>query len=382
MHSQRLLFLDALRAFAILMMLQGHFVHALLDTSTVDTDGFIYSMWEYFRGNTAPVFFTITGIVFTFLLVKSKSHGWENTRVKKGFRRGLKLIFWGYLLQLNLMLLLHGELGTSLFYSNVLQTIGLSLILLIGLYLLFQRFGSRVLRYVLLGVGCLLFAIEPWYAQFTFEGVPPILANVMTKAHGSIFTIFPWFGYVAIGGYVGCLLHRYHHEANFYRYFITTLAGAGLLLMFLSSAFFMSLYELTDFIVFKQVAYNNYLFIRLGNVLLTLAVFVGLRQLISHKHFLEVGTRTLSIYIVHFVVLYGTWFGLGLNRWLAHSLSGWQAALGALLFMSVVCVLVLTYYRHEELLRTQTELAFTSLKKAVKRLPAKMTAIRLALRKK
>ena len=70
-ESQRLYFLDALRAFAILMMLQGHFVSGILDPLFKDTTNSFYNFWLYRRGFTAPVFFTVTGWVVLFLLLKT-----------------------------------------------------------------------------------------------------------------------------------------------------------------------------------------------------------------------------------------------------------------------------------------------------------------------
>lgn len=92
MASQRLYFIDALRAFAILMMLQGHFVSGLLDTSTLDINNPVYRIWLYFRGITAPVFFTITGWVFMFLLQKNSVVGWHNPRLRKGLKRAIELV--------------------------------------------------------------------------------------------------------------------------------------------------------------------------------------------------------------------------------------------------------------------------------------------------
>ena len=68
--NNRLFFIDAIRAWAILMMLQGHFVDGLLDNSFRDNSNMVYTTWKYFRGITAPVFFTVSGFIFTFLLVK------------------------------------------------------------------------------------------------------------------------------------------------------------------------------------------------------------------------------------------------------------------------------------------------------------------------
>ena len=72
MEIKRLYFIDAIRAFAILMMLQGHFIDTLLAIEYRDPDNIAYSTWLYFRGITAPVFFTISGLIFTYLLIKAK----------------------------------------------------------------------------------------------------------------------------------------------------------------------------------------------------------------------------------------------------------------------------------------------------------------------
>ena len=67
-QSKRLYFIDAMRAWAILMMLQGHFIDGLLDPIFRDPSSMVYSTWKYFRGITAPVFFTVSGFIFTYLL--------------------------------------------------------------------------------------------------------------------------------------------------------------------------------------------------------------------------------------------------------------------------------------------------------------------------
>jgi len=53
-NSKRLFFIDAMRAWAILMMLQGHFIDGLLDPLFRDPNNLFYNIWLYFRGITAP----------------------------------------------------------------------------------------------------------------------------------------------------------------------------------------------------------------------------------------------------------------------------------------------------------------------------------------
>ncbi|MGB4545551.1 MAG: heparan-alpha-glucosaminide N-acetyltransferase domain-containing protein, partial [Flavobacteriaceae bacterium] len=53
MEQKRLHFIDAIRAWAILMMLQGHFIDGLLAPQFRDQDQDWFQIWTYFRGITA-----------------------------------------------------------------------------------------------------------------------------------------------------------------------------------------------------------------------------------------------------------------------------------------------------------------------------------------
>merc|ERR1712146_369384 len=155
--KNRLFFIDAMRAWAILMMLQGHFIDGLLDPVFRDPNNPVYAVWLYFRGITAPVFFTVSGFIFTYLLIRAPQKGMENPRVAKGIRRGLQLLVIGYLLRLNLGGLLKGEIYNSFYLVDVLHCIGLSILGLIGLYLLTAKKKKYVFPLVLVTTTLLLF---------------------------------------------------------------------------------------------------------------------------------------------------------------------------------------------------------------------------------
>jgi len=95
LQANRLHFIDAVRAFAILMMLQGHFIDTLLAVNFRDQNDIAYNIWSYFRGITAPTFFTISGLVFTYLLLRAYAKGNDKPRIKKGLTRGFVLIAIG-----------------------------------------------------------------------------------------------------------------------------------------------------------------------------------------------------------------------------------------------------------------------------------------------
>ncbi len=351
--ANRLHFLDAIRAFAIMMMLQGHFVHALLRDTYRDKSNIVYSIWEYFRGMTAPTFFTITGFIFTYLLLKQNTTGFENPRVLKGIKRAVKVIFWGYLLRLSFYAVFKGTLNPSFFYVDVLQCIGTSLLLLIGIYLILYRYNKNLFQYTILGIGVVIFILQPMYGECILEFLPKTIANYFTNRNGSIFTLFPWFGYVCFGSFMATLFLKYGKHRAFYTYAVITLLVVGLGLVFYSSGLLMLLHNLTGVGIFKSVAYNNFLFIRLGNVCVLFTIFMLAKNYIKHPVINKIGGRTLSIYIIHFFVLYGSWFGLGLNRFFYHDLTPVEAVIGALLFVAGVCALVLYYYKYEDKLKAQ-----------------------------
>ena len=345
--SNRLHFLDAMRAFAILMMLQGHFVHALLASEYHDRSNFVYARWEYFRGITAPVFFSVTGFVFCYLLLKRKEMGWANPRVKLGIKRALKLIFWGYVIRLSLGSVFSGGINTSFFYVDVLQCIGVSLLLLISLYLLCFRKRGRGFQILLLVLGMSIFLFEPLYENYGFGILPETISNYFTKANGSIFTLFQRFGYVCIGGFLASVYKRLQHFKGVNIYSGLLLIITGFALIYGSSAMFRGLSLYLDIAVFGEVANNNYLFMRLGDVFIIMAICIWSQKLVSGELVSKIGSRTLSIYIVHFFVLYGSWFGFGLNHFFSKALNPLETFVGAILFGIGVCCVVLYYYKYE-----------------------------------
>jgi len=348
--NSRLYFIDAMRAWAILMMLQGHFIEGLLDTSLINTNSISYSQWSYFRGITAPVFFTVSGFIFTYLLIKSPEKGLANPRLKKGIKRGLQILGLGYLLRANLLGLLLGEVYYSFFIVDVLHCIGLSLLVVTGLYLVVSKFSSWVLVSLFLLTTLLLFTFEPYLASLNYTIFPLALANYFTKAHGSIFTILPWLGYVTFGSFMAMLFSFYSKSRMLYTISITLSGCIGLGLILGSSAVFKFMGDVTGVQVFQSVAINNYLFMRLGDVLLVFALFMLLRNYISNKIFFRIGQNTLAIYIIHFVILYGSFTGLGLYGFFHKSLAPWSAIVGALIFTVACCFLALKYDTHKGVL--------------------------------
>lgn len=329
------------------MMLQGHFIDGLLDTAFRDNANASYSLWRYFRGMTAPVFFTVSGFIFTFLLIKSPDVGLDNPRVNKGVKRGIELLCIGYLLRMNLGGLLVGEIYDSFYLVDVLHCIGFSILGIIGIYLITSKLNRIWLPATFLAITLLLFIAEPLYSKWTYTFLPDAIANYFTKTNGSVFTVFPWFGYATFGAFVSIIFTKFKNAKHLYTIAISTAMALGLSLIFFSSDLFLAFSRFTGIQLFADIYFNNYLFIRLGDVFIAFAFFMLFRQWLTNKTLLKIGQSTLSIYVIHFIILYGSFTGLGLYQYFHHSLPPTLVIFGAIAFMIVCSFSALLYEKHK-----------------------------------
>lgn len=321
------------------MMLQGHFIDTLLNPLYRDDVYPAYTVWSYFRGITAPVFFTISGLVFLYLLLKANQKGDDSVRIKKGISRGLMLLVIGYALRIPFFSWFKGQFDTYFLVVDVLQCIGLSILLIIALYHICRK-NSHVLSVVLLILGCVIFVSEPLYRDLKLPNVPLVFSNYLSKANGSVFNIIPWFGYVAFGGFLATIFFRSSQSKRFKQITIAAFFLIGFGLLWFSTDALHILYYITNIELFERAANYNYLFLRLGNVSLYFGVFYLLERFMKQSIVTKIGEKTLNIYVVHFIIIYGSFTGIGLKHFWYKSLEPWEAVFGAIIFMIVVCIIV------------------------------------------
>jgi uncharacterized membrane protein len=346
----RLHFIDAIRAWAILMMLQGHFVSALLSEEYRDTENLFFAMWSYFRGITAPVFFTIAGFIFTFILIRNFKKGWYNPRVRKGVIRGLQLIVIGYILQIRFGRLFKGTINDSFNIVHVLQCLGLSIILIVLIYLISFKFKRRAFLVLLCSITITLFFFKTEYEQWNYSFLPEFLSNYFTTANGSVFTIIPWFGFTSFGGFLAVIFRKYHLKPNFYRNAIISMILVGYTLVANSYEIIRDLKVLTGLQLFEDALQSSYLFVRLGVVLFIFSSFLFFRNYLTNKTILKIGQLTLPIYVLHAILLYNSITGYGLSRFYYHSLSPFPVIVGAICFLVIICLVVLELSKNKRLL--------------------------------
>lgn len=334
----RLKFIDLARAIAILLMLEGHFVGLVL----ADQDGYaghpVYEAWNFVRGFTAPLFFTVAGMIFAYLLSgETEGDFFKRVRVRKGIKRAVELFFWGYVLQLsvkNFGKYLRLDFDSWVFAFHVLQCIGFGLVGLMGIAAIQDRFRKVSLQwwYCVAVVGCMAFYV--WLKSlpegaYVPAGWPQVFQNAVRGPH-SVFPLAPWVAFAFLGGAIGVAVRKYKEH-------LVTVRSC---VWFFAAAAFMKLLWLAVVAVPGIPVSSSeglaWFTGRAAEVLVFLGLlrWVEIRFGIGLPRLLCVGRMTFEIYIAHVIVLYGGLFGFGLDQWISGNLNPWQAAGGAAVFLT------------------------------------------------
>ncbi len=365
--KERIIFIDLMRAFAVFMMVQGHTIDALLDPQYRNLDYPLYYGWNFMRGLTAPIFMFSAGVVFTYLFHLNKKPFAENPRVKKGLKRFALLVFIGYMLRYPTATIFYfGNVQPSqwatFFTVDVLHLIGFSLLFIIGLSYISEKFkiSDRVLFPVVAAIIAFSFPV--------FEGIrwseflPPYLAGYFYHGSGSFFPLVPWTGYVIAGGALGSYLAS-NKGAYKTKTFMLKLAGLG--------AAFLALSELGNIIGerFFAGSYSwdvspNIVIFRLGIVMILNAFVAFLAVNVSSipELFVQAGRHTLTIYVVHLVMLFGSAWSIGIAYFWGASLNPVQSVLMALVMLFLMGLMVYILSNYKDRLKEFPALAWASFK--------------------
>lgn len=339
--ATRLRFIDMARAVAILLMLEGHFVDVTLAAGYRIAGHPVYDAWLYLRGMAAPTFFTVTGLIFAYLLSGVRDADFlKSQRVRRGMLRVAELMFWGYLLQLNLRMVpawIAGGSHTWFQAFHVLQCIAVGLSVMIAVFGVFRKAGPGTQAAVFLTAGFLDFLAAVLLANADGpipHAAPPWIQNAI-KGPWSNFPLAPWLAFTFYGAAAGVLVR--HHSGG--------KQGGMSPAAFLVPGVILSLFGwpldrfigslLLDWTGGPPLRVLPDLFHgRIGEILLVLAALTWFENRFrpGASWFQTIGRNTFPIYVGHAVLLYGGFTGWGLQNLWEKSLNPWQAAAGAIVF--------------------------------------------------
>jgi len=315
--KNRLVFVDLLRGWAAIVMIEVHVFNAFIIPATKDEGWF--GILNFVNGLVAPAFLFVSGFVFVFVSERKL----EDFRdFGKGFWKQLSRIglIWvvGYALHLPYFSLRRTlnettTLGWLKFSQvDILHCIAVGLLILFFARIYVKR--SEAFQWFLLMLGAAVVLIAPliWEADFVLR-LPSALAAYVNGQHFSQFPMFNWLGFMMFGGFTAMAFVKARNagrEMAFLRaasYVSGGLIVGGLLLI-----------ELPVRLPYVSTAIRaNPLFFgtRLGIVLLLMLVcwYYAERRKTERSLVLDVSKESLLVYAAHLMVVYGEfWDGKSL----------------------------------------------------------------------
>lgn len=305
----RLAFIDLLRGWALLVMIEVHVFNAFILPAVKTTSWF--HVLNFINGLVAPSFIFISGFVFLFAsqrkLESFRTYG--SAFWKQLGRIGL---VWGvgYFLHLpffsfNRMITETTYEGWLNFYKvDVLHCIAFGLLVLFISRLLIRN--DRAYRIFLFTSGLFVVFATMFVWDYNFlNWIPAAIAAYINSQHYSLFPLFPWLAFMLFGGYFasGYIVAR---EQEKEREFILRFALAGAIL-FAACMIGMELQASMHIVSIDIRANPLFFFERLGIVMLLLTAcwFYADYNKAEQSFVLNVGRESLMVYAAHLLVIYG-----------------------------------------------------------------------------
>ena len=312
--ATRVIFIDLARALAVVFMLYGHTVDALLDPAY--RSGRVFDVWQFQRGLTSSLFLLLSGFAFSIATTRHwASHLSPSPALLKRVRRFALFIFLGYAIRFPVPSLFGLDHATDaewrqLIGVDVLQLIGVTFL---AVQLLVMLSRSRLV-FSVLAVACALALtlLAPWAWSVDWSArMPEWLAAYFSPNHGSLFPVVPWSAFVLLGAALGQAYARWgasHHV----RYANRVLLIPGMALVV--AALWTDQHQVGLF----GTTPHSYV---PGNILLRAGACLVIVGLIAHASrrvgqlphvFGAVAQESLLIYVLHLGIVYGSVWAPGL----------------------------------------------------------------------
>jgi uncharacterized membrane protein len=319
----RYTFIDLLRGWAILIMIEVHVFNAFLLPELMQSDWF--DILTFINGLVAPAFLFVSGFAFA---VSSNSKLDDMRRLKFSFWKKLwryiSIILIGYVLHLPLISLSKiinlatAEQLQQFFAVDVLQCIGVGLLLLFALRLIIR--SDKIYHYSLIGLTIFVMILSPVFQRTDFTNYfHPVIANYFNDLNGSLFPVFPWINFIL----VGAIFAKYFLAAvtkNKEEKFIRATTITGIILLLSGHLFYSGLSP-------EQITSINpnpmFSIERLGYILVFAALCWYFNKWRNKKSFvLDASRESLLIYWLHLLVIYSTvWEGNSLENIIGQTLN-------------------------------------------------------------
>lgn len=332
--SRRLLFVDLLKGLGTLWMIHRHTLDAVWDRTSPVPAGYP----SFLIGIAAPIFLAMAGFVYTWLLESAVQRGQLGRRFRRAVLRCGQVIAVGYLLQMpywslrKVLSQANGEEWSQLFQTNVLQSIGYSLLLLVLTSPLYAR-DRRLWRGLVLAGTVLSVGTAPWVWAWTADAPWGYLLSGVRPKPGSLFPLVPYTGYLFFGALLADVFRSFHRRGHEIPFLVgSVLVGAGLFALRWLPLKWPPAVQDAD----PRVFGHKTALLLWGMVLCRLVEKAwrgGLGPAVL-KVWAFLGEEILIIYVFHLMLVYGSPLNAGLRQY-GVSLP-WTAAVGLGFLVTVV----------------------------------------------
>lgn len=343
--SRRLAFIDLLRGWAVIVMIETHVVNATIQKGIAEAPWF--EVLNFINGLVAPTFLFASGMAFA-VTTKRKLDGYLSfgTPLLRQLWRLAFILIIAYILHLPHFYLKTIQAGFTerqylvFVQSDVLHCIAVSLLFL--QVLLFAARTEKLLYQVAAGVAVTVLFVTPlvWGVDW-LTVMPAPLAAYMNGLHFSLFPVFPWSVFILAGTIAGYLFTQAQQgvpKESGPVFLIQPFARTGAALIVLSFVLIPLawIYPTYDYWRYGPA----FVLLRLGIVL----VFAAGAMLYEQKRGVApsslvtlMGRESLLIYAVHLMAIYGDFGTFQFRRWSDHTFTMpvallWTALLLALMF--------------------------------------------------
>jgi uncharacterized membrane protein len=309
----RLTYIDWLRGFACILMLQGHCYDSWLGTSP--REAWLLHWSQFLDTIPAPLFLFLSGVSFALVTgrLRDKKNLTDNQIAQTTILRGAEIFGFGLLFRLQEYVLGRPKAPwTDLFRVDVLNVIGLSIVLMGVLCWIFRKRATNFLLALFVSSGIVLFTplvwttwrprSLPWYLESYVNGI-----HIFDQPQPWLFPIFPWTAFAFAGLATGLFLFGPWAKKNEARalFYVGSLGA----IFYAAGLWFDSrpiqIYKNYDF----WHTSPNFFLARCGIVLALLLVsYIWCRWGSARRGFsplIQMGQTSLLIYWAHMEFVYG-----------------------------------------------------------------------------
>jgi uncharacterized membrane protein len=322
-------YLDWLRGVAVLIMIEAHTLDAW---TRPEERTHLYAWAMVIAGYGAPFFMFLAGIALSLAAGARRRRGASDAAIAAKARwRGWQIFLFAFLFRAQAWIVSGGSLR-SLLKVDILNVMGVSMLVAAVLWQWGRTRARRAMLLLAVAVACTMATPLVRAAQVLDAWPVPLAAYFRPIPGRTMFTLFPWAGFLLVGAAVGLWLETTTTEREERK--VTTLlglCGLGAVTGGYLASLLPSIYAHSDY----WTSSPTYFFVRLGILLLSIPVaWWWARLWPGWSPLQDFGRASLFVYWVHVELVYGV------ISWNLHRALSFQMAVAGFALFAVFMFLL------------------------------------------